>query len=118
MPRLSPEEIANVKKSNPGVRIHETDVVKDLGEEQAAEIGTVLVRPPKLHEYKAFQISQAMDPAVAVDGSEVLVRACMVYPSGDSIRPLLEAFPGLRDTCGMRLIKLAGNAKGAQAKKL
>ena len=76
-----------------------------------------LVRRPTRMEYEAF-IKTAMDEELRHTAQLKLVRAVMLVPDLPAFDKLLEQFPALADSLSGPVLKLAGAAKLADAKKL
>jgi hypothetical protein len=89
----------------------------DEYERDDSEIDEIIVRGPKRAEYKRFRAALDDDKKIA-KAAEQLLRDCLVHPTKDELAEMLSRRPGLEDTWGQALARLAGVRQGVEAKKL
>jgi hypothetical protein len=88
----------------------ETDVI-------GAEV--LAFKVPTLPEWKRYR-TEASDPAPAIKvaASTNLVYACCVLPTAPEFSRIVEAHPGLIETCIGELVEHAGAARAKKVRKL
>lgn len=88
----------------------ETDVI-------GAEV--LAFRVPNLQEWKRYR-TEASDPtpAIKVSASTNLVHSCCVFPTAPEFARIVEAHPGLIETCIGELVEHAGAARIKKVRKL
>jgi hypothetical protein len=88
----------------------ETDVV-------GAEV--LAFRVPKPAEWKRYRVEiSSQDAGVKVTATSTLVFACIVFPTQGEFERLVEAHPGLIESCIGDLQEHAGAARVKKARKL
>jgi hypothetical protein len=88
----------------------ETDI------EGAEVLGFRVSTPAEWKRYRTE--SSDTNPNVKVAGASNLVHACNVYPGPDLFARLVEAHPGLVETCLGDLIEHCGAARAKKVRKL
>ena len=93
------------------------------GELHAISAGTgdrevsVLVKTPNRERWTSFK-AQAQDPHRKATAMESLVLDCVVHPSREEMSKLLNVRPGLSETFGSEIAKLAGLEELVVTRKL
>lgn len=106
---LTEELIAKLKEANPGA---ELSVIEE------GEIGLeVVVKVPDEGAWRRFRAQQDDDAqsSIALRG---LVFACVVHPVPADFVPIVARRPGIVETVGGKLVKIAGVSRAATIRKL
>jgi len=109
MSSLTEEQLERIKAENPGVELH---VVSSP--EASVEI---VVRKPKEDQWRVFRAMQA-DDEQRPGALRWLASYCAVFPKGADFAALLAERPGLAETVGAKLVKIAGVDGTATSRKL
>ena len=107
--KITRQQIDAAKQANPGAELHLLDA---LGHQAIAKA------PPR-EQYEFFKTEASHKQAGrALAALETLVKGCVVTPDAAGLEKMLDKFPGLVESYGNALIKLAGLTEEATAKKL
>ena len=76
-------------------------------------------RVPNLAEWKRYR-AEASDsnPAVKAGAATPLVHSCCIFPTKEEFARIVEAHPGLIETCIGELVEHAGAARAKKVRKL
>ncbi len=74
-------------------------------------------RPIKSVEYRAYHMAVATDRANIFDASEVVAKACYVYPDAAALNAVLESHPGLIPDLGGEVMLAGKMGAETRAKK-
>jgi hypothetical protein len=77
----------------------------------------IVVKVPSGAEWTRFR-SMQQDDAQAPIALKTLVLACIVQPGPDDFRRTLDKLPGLTETFGGELVKIAGVSRATSSRKL
>jgi hypothetical protein len=110
-PQKDEKQIEALKAQTPDGKLREFSATVE-GKEYI-----VYVRRPSRAEYKDFRAAASNDKKQAA-ALETLLCTCVVYPSGAAFQAMLDEAPGLSETFGEELLKIAGLAVSADSKKL
>jgi hypothetical protein len=106
------QKILAAKEASGGgeVLVIETDII-------GAEV--LAFRVPKLAEWKRYR-AEASDPSPAVKAMAAtpLVHSCCVLPTPAEFERIVEAHPGLIETCIGELVEHAGAARAKKVRKM
>jgi hypothetical protein len=109
MSSLTEEQLERIKAENPGVELHLVS---------SPETGVdVVVRKPKEDEWRRFRAMQADDEQRS-GALRLLAIHSSVFPKGAEFMAMLAEFPGMAETVGAKLIKIAGVDGTATSRKL
>jgi len=108
---LTETEIAELKAKNPGANLAEITNEAVLGDE------TFVVKVPQDAAWKMFQTQRANDEQ-APYALRTLVLGHMVKPTPSEFLLRLNETPGLVETVGGQLVKLAGASNASTVRKL
>ena len=112
MPHPTEEEIQQLKEKFPGANLH-TLVIDGTDRNSEA----VICKAPSRGDWKRFmQMTADKDRRNAA--LETLVRGCLVWPDAAAFDEMLEDKPGLCETFGTALTRIAGLQGDAESKKL
>jgi hypothetical protein len=107
---ISEEKIEELVTEHGKGNLHLLNDPDDEGDE-------IVVRRPTRMEYHRFKLG-IEDEKKHQKAIEQIIRDCTVFPSKTDLDAMLERRPGLADAWGQAIMKLAGAAKGVEAKKL
>lgn len=109
MSSLTDEQLDRIKAENPGIELHLVS---------SPETGVeVVVRKPKEDEWRRFRAMQA-DDEQRPGALRLLAIHSAVFPKGGDFMALLAEHPGLAETVGAKLVKIAGVDGTATSRKL
>jgi hypothetical protein len=108
---LTETEIAELKAKNPGATLAEIKNEAVLGDE------VFVVKVPQDAAWKLFQTQRANDEQ-APYALRTLVLGHMVKPTPQEFLLRLNEMPGLVETVGGQLVKLAGASNASTVRKL
>lgn len=66
-------------------------------------LGVVIIKKPKLHEWRRYQ-----DSKMNVSDQETLVSTCIVHPDLKSFRQMVSDYPALGNAAANMVVRLAG----------
>lgn len=76
-------------------------------------------RVPNLAEWKRYRAeSSDTNPAVKAGAATPLVFSCCIFPSRPEFERIVEAHPGIVETCIGELVEHAGAARAKKVRKL
>jgi hypothetical protein len=76
-------------------------------------------RVPKADEWKAYRVKASdQDPTIKVSSAGWLVHTCVIFPTAAEFQRIVEAHPGLVETCIGELVEHAGAARAKKVRKL
>lgn len=111
MDELTREKFEQIKAANPGAEC----VPITVREPGGAEHGFVFKVPPRAEWQRARSMLE--DPAKKGQVGEALVFGCLLYPSPEEMRALIERRPAWTERIAGKLIDLAGAADEVVEKK-
>lgn len=106
---ITEEQVSRLKAENPGLELHVVSS-PDTGAE-------VVVRRPSEPEWRRFR-SMVGDDDQRPGALRQLAISSAIYPKGDDFMALLADYPGLAETIGGKLVKIAGVDGAATSRKL
>lgn len=106
---ISETDIAALKERFPGVELNLISN-EDAGME-------IVARTPPKGEWDRFRTMQ-QDDSQAAYALRTLVLGCIVKPTAEEFRTILETRPGLAETFGARLVKIGGVSSATTHRKL
>jgi hypothetical protein len=106
---ITEEQLAKVTTENPGVELHLVN---------SPETGVdVVVRKPSEPEWRRFRSMQS-DDEQRPGALRMLAIGAAIFPKGGDFMALLGEHPGLAETIGAKLVKIAGVDGTATSRKL
>lgn len=109
MSSLTEEQLERIKTENPGIELHVISS-PDNGVE-------VVVRKPKEDEWRRFRAMQG-DDEQRPGALRMLAIYSAVFPKGADFMAMLADHPGMAETVGAKLTKIAGVDGTATSRKL